>query len=257
MTWGLAVLLLLPFSSLGGEIVIGIAEVGGGSAPSWARVCLANGFTKLPAVWPAGPVVTKSSITNALILLEARSVGGDAVEVEAVNAIDGHTIWLERFNPRSLHAENMSKTLNSVLANPDLPGDHHARVAVSVVAAPGVSPKQEELSFSFRTALATATNTLLLPDTSLRSLAVGLQDLVMANIIKLGVPVVGRMLPAEMVLKPDMHSKTALSYTAIDTMSGRSLGSVEISGASDIPKALARIPQYRAAGDAERQGGEY
>jgi hypothetical protein len=128
----IAVLILLPFSSLADETVVGIVEAGGGSALLWERVCVANGFTKVPAEWPAGAIMSRSSGTNALILLSSRPVGGNAVEVEAVNAIDGHTIRIDRFDSRSLQSETMSKTLNSIVAVSNLLLDNTARVTVAV-----------------------------------------------------------------------------------------------------------------------------
>jgi hypothetical protein len=102
-----------------------------------------------------------------------------------------------------------------------------------------------------------ATNICLLPEKKLRSLVVRLQDLVMAQIIQLRTPVVGQMLPANVILKPDVQSKDSLSYTAVDVMSGLPLGTLTISGTDDIPKALAKIQMYQIKGDAEPQGGGY
>lgn len=253
----LAVLILLPFLALADGIVMGIAESGGSSVPLWERACVANGFTKIPAEWPGGSIVTKSSGTNALILLSARQFGGNAVEVEAISAIDGHTIRVDRFDSRSLTAETMSKTLNSIVATFDLPADNSTRLTVVVYPLPRGNLKQEQLNFSFRSALAGATNMCLLPENKLRHLAVGLQDFVMANHIQMRTPVVGRMLPADVLLKPDLQAKVPLSYIAVDTTSGLPLETIAISGESDIPKALVRIQTYRIEGNAEPQNRGY
>ena len=239
-------LLLIQLSAVAGQSVITIVEppIGKG-IPSWVDVCLSNGYHKITAKGFTGIVLTRESSTNAFLVLRSMAVEANTLELEAVNAISGITIYLERLDAESLDIHKMTAILHHLEVTCTTSEALNETVTVSISEWSGGSKQQKNLSFAFRQGLVRGNNVRLRGQKELLNHILNIQDLVSANSLPVPFSVNGKMLPACYCLKPEPIPTESLSYYIVDVSSAKVTGNITIASQKDIPVAIKKIISLR------------
>lgn len=232
---------LVHLSVWAGQAVITIVEppVAPGK-PSWVEVCLSNWYHKVTPKGFTGIVLTRESSTNAFLVLRSMAVAANTLELEAVNAISGITIYLERLDIKSLDNQKMSAILHSLEGTGTASKGISEAVTASISEWSGGSEVQKNLSFAFRQAIVQNNGIHLRGQKELLNHVLTMQDLVSAKSLPVSFSVTGKMLPACYCLKPEPIPAESLAYYIVDASSAKVVGNITIASPKDIPAAINR-----------------
>lgn len=225
-----------------GQALINIIDAGQPSGqPSWVAVCMSNGYHTIEVEGSTSRILAKPFTTNLFFVLQVEPVDSATVELEAVDAITGITMYLERFDTGKLTLKRMSAFLHAIEDEGAKGKGWDEIITLTISEWRGASREQNDLTFAFRQTLAQGKDVRATALKPLRMYVAGLQDMVRAKHLPVPFAVSGGMFPACYVLKPTPIPRQSLYYGVVDLMTGLSVDTITIKDKKDIPSAIQKI----------------
>jgi len=238
----LLLLFLVTMPAFSGQSVIAIVEPHDGlGAPTWVDVCLSNGYRKTEAKGFVGTVVTKTSSTNAFLVLSSKAINETTIELEALNAISGIAVYLDRMDIHKLNTSRMTAIIRVIEGACQTPEISTGIVVVAIHEGAWGTKEQRELFFNFRQSLVRSGHVCVRPHEEQLRYALNLEDLVTAHALLVPFPVIGGILPADYNLKPKTDQAVSITFYVSDTMSGNLVDEIVIADSKDIARAVRKI----------------
>ena len=110
-----SLLISASMSASAGQAFINIIEHNSvGGQPSWADVCMSNGYHRIEVKGLTNAVLARQFPTNIFFVLRAEPVDSDTIELEVADGISGITMYLERLDVGSLTPKTMATILHAI-----------------------------------------------------------------------------------------------------------------------------------------------